>query len=237
MPKPHDGSAGGPELGDVGADRSKNAPVGDTDIEPELTAVVRTGRIEKLPDGHSEACGQTEKLVDRNVPAASLYCADRRAPPAVAEMLHASGKFVLSHVPKEAIRPGVCGQGVGGAAFLPGWRADPRRVRSAVHRDRRITLCRWRLDGHSPSDSSRSDPSGERHGIGRADTDRRTLYDIASASRYSYAHGQGAGGDSGGWGPPASRARSLLCGFGSPGPTQLGTSRGSGTSAGRRSCA
>ena len=110
--EPHDRSAGGPELGDIGADRSRNAPVGDTNIETELTAVVRTGRIEELADGDSEACGQTEKLVYRSVPAASLYCADRRAPPAVAEMLHARGKFVLSHMPKGAIRPEVRGQSV-----------------------------------------------------------------------------------------------------------------------------
>ena len=118
--KPHDRSAGAPELGEVGLDRSRNAPRGETDIETEPTAVVRPGRIEKLPDGHSEACGQAEKLVDRYVPAASLYCADGRSPPAVAEMGHASGEVLLSHMPKDAIRPDVCGQSVGRAAFPTG---------------------------------------------------------------------------------------------------------------------
>lgn len=120
VPKPHDGSARTPELGEVGLERLRNTPVGDTDIETEPTAVVRPGRIEKLPDGHSEACGQTEKLVDRYVPPASLYCANRRTPPAVAEMSHAIGEVSLGHVPKDAIRPDVCGQSVGRAAFVTG---------------------------------------------------------------------------------------------------------------------
>ena len=45
--EPQDGSAGAPELGDIGVDRSRNAPVGDADIETELTAVVWAGRIER----------------------------------------------------------------------------------------------------------------------------------------------------------------------------------------------
>ena len=113
--RPHDRSAGAPELGELGFDRSRSAPVGDTNIETKPTAVVRPGRIEKLPDRHSEARGQTEKLVDRYVPAASLYCADRRSPPAVAEMGHASGEVLLSDTPNDAIRPDVCGQSVGRA--------------------------------------------------------------------------------------------------------------------------
>ena len=47
--KPHDRSAGAPELGSGGIDRSRNASVGDTDVEFELTAVVRTGRVESCP--------------------------------------------------------------------------------------------------------------------------------------------------------------------------------------------
>ena len=127
VPQPHDRSAGAPELGEVGLDRSRNAPVSYSDIETEPTAVVRPRRIEKLPDGHSEACGQTEKLVDRNVPAESLYCADRRSPPAVAQMGHARSEVALSHVPKDAIRPDVCGQSVRRTAFLASRRGDAGR--------------------------------------------------------------------------------------------------------------
>lgn len=186
VPQPHDRSAGAPELGEVGPDRSRTAPDGDTDIETEPTAVVRPGRIEKLPDGHPETCGQTEKLVDRYVPTASLCCADRRSPPAVAEMGHACGEVSLSHAPKDAIRPDVCGQSVGRATFPSGRRADPRRVRSADHRGR-ITLRRWRVDGHWPSDSSAPTPAESVMVSVKQIPIVRTLYGNLTSREYSPA--------------------------------------------------
>ena len=69
-----------------------------------------------------------------------LCCADHRSPPAVTEIGHASGEFLLSHVPKDAIRPDVRSHSVGGPPFLATWRADPGCVRSTFHRGRRITL-------------------------------------------------------------------------------------------------
>ena len=161
--KPHDRSAGAPELGSGGIDRSRNASVGDTDVEFELTAVVRTGRVEKLPDGQPETCGPTEKFVDGYVPAASLYCARSIAPNRGRD--GSCGRRALPESCAEAHGTPGCSLPMRRTGGLAPWldgRSGTRTVRGSLGPDR---FRQQRLDGHSPSICSRPLPGDSVHSI------------------------------------------------------------------------
>lgn len=108
VPEPYDDATRSPKLSDIGF----NEPGGlKTDVEAEIPAVIRPGRIEKSTDSDAEAHCKAEQLVDDDIALPQLRGADGGPPPGMAKFGHTKREVILCHVLEDAVRPDVRRQG------------------------------------------------------------------------------------------------------------------------------